>query len=145
MNSMEILNQRDILERLLTARTEMKLEAGRFLESMDEILPLFICCLIQSKIQTPHFLANLLLDWMSSDQQAESEGQTVTLLLSAATVVAKERQGLAPIAGSRRASRESLFGKSGSGGNLAERSQEEAFFVQHVCLNSDICIENQAP
>ena len=59
----------------------MKLEAmlpkNAAVEAMDDILPLFILCLARSKIRKPFFLSNLLLDWMTDEQRAESEGQVV--------------------------------------------------------------------
>ncbi|CAD7942192.1 unnamed protein product [Amoebophrya sp. A120] len=92
----------EVLEKLLLVRTEIKLEAPCTLEGMDQVLPVFICCLLQSKIRHPFFLCNLLLDWLSNDQAAESEGQVVTLLESAATVICSERfsRRSSPTAGS---------------------------------------------
>ena len=73
----------------------MKVEAmicsGNVLESMDEILPLFIIAMIRSRIEKPNLLANLLLDWMNQEQKAESEGQIVAMFQSAAMVIAQEK------------------------------------------------------
>lgn len=80
----------ELVEKLLAVRTEMKLEATLSLHAMDETLPLFISVFAKSDLRKPFFLSNLLLDWMSPEQQAESEGQIVTLLQSAAAALCQE-------------------------------------------------------
>eukprot|EP00930_Biecheleria_cincta_P048708 TRINITY_DN33987_c0_g1_i1.p1 TRINITY_DN33987_c0_g1~~TRINITY_DN33987_c0_g1_i1.p1 ORF type:complete len:479 (+),score=95.66 TRINITY_DN33987_c0_g1_i1:212-1438(+) len=85
---------RDALEVLSLAQLEMKtcaLEAsgGRAeLQSMDDVMPLFVFVLVRSPLRRPFAFARYMTDSLTQDERLESEGRAVLLLESAARHIA---------------------------------------------------------
>jgi len=84
------------LEALLNAQVEMKacaFEASNGqaeLDSMDDLLPLFVFLLLRSNLRAPLACAGLLQDALTADQRLDREGRAVILLDAAARYVAEE-------------------------------------------------------
>lgn len=85
---------RDALEVLALSQLEMKtcaLEASggqAELQSMDDVMPLFVFVLVRSPLRRPLAFSRYMTDSLTQDERLESEGRAVLLLESAARHVA---------------------------------------------------------
>jgi len=85
---------RDAVEALVLSQLEMKTcalesSSGKAeLNSMDDIMPVFIFVLVRSTLSRPFACSRFMSDSLSQDQRLESEGRAVLLLESAARHVA---------------------------------------------------------
>lgn len=77
----------DLIAIISLLKTRVLEDNDREVVTMDEVFPIFVFCLIRSRLSSPFTLWNVLYDSLSDHQRLDSEGRYISILEQAALAV----------------------------------------------------------